>query len=111
MAIKKINEFGFFMRTAFKILTLLQKRALKLSNTNYYYALSKIHFKLYFKKNLLEEMLIGSPEYEAAANRHARMVVKMLYPNIRIKENDWPVYIYEAAYLNFSSTLTLSIKL
>lgn len=68
-------KIGFIRKTLLKLITKLQEITIKKDNRNIYMYLTKLHFKLYFKKNLVDEALDNSKEFKSAANRHANMVM------------------------------------
>ena len=72
---KTDSDFNFLMVLIFKLLTFLQEATLKQDNVDFYYKITKLHFKLYFKKDLVEEALVKSREFQIAQHRHGCMVV------------------------------------
>ena len=80
--IPKMSDMGVIRRLALKLISKLQKQLLKSpakSATNLYYKLAKIHFKLYFKKDLEQEVLNDTVAAYKAIDRHSRLVIKSLY--------------------------------
>ncbi len=72
---KTDKEVNFLMKLLFKLLTFLQKATIKQENVEFYYFLTKLHFKLYFGLNLIEEAAIDSREFEIAQHRHGCMMI------------------------------------
>jgi len=72
---KKDSDFNIFMVLVFKILTFLQEATLKQANVEFYYKLTKLHFKLYFGKSLIGAAINNSREFQVAQHRHGCMVV------------------------------------
>lgn len=91
---------GFFKNILLKLITVVQKRMLKMDafydslaqldedsvsaaiaqfGFRMYYRLAKLHFKLYFGKDLVQEILNNTEEAHLAVKRHGRLVVKTLY--------------------------------
>jgi len=83
---------GFLKLLVLKTITLVQKTLLKLDDqedmslgevkyTKLYYKLAKVHFKLYFGTDLVEEILNNTENAHLATKRHSRLVVSALYKN------------------------------
>jgi len=100
----KIKEF--FLVSTLKLLTFLQVKTLSLHNNRLYYYLTSLHFKLYFKKEIMESAEEGGVEFELAAVRHADMVVSVLFKELKNKEK-----LHKSAISAFKSNLILNISL
>jgi hypothetical protein len=50
-----------------------------------YYLLTKLHFRLFFKRNLVDECLANSRDYYLAEDRHVNMTMSVVYSNIARK--------------------------
>ena len=68
-----MNKKGFFKRNLLKVITYLQEKTLVLNDIDFYMLLTKLHFKLSFGKNLVEEAVQGTSEYKMAEHRHVCM--------------------------------------
>ena len=79
LSMKKDTDIGFFTKVLLKLITFFQEATLKQANTDFYYRLTKIHFKLYFGKSLIEEVMNNSREFKAAQHRHGCMVTSVLW--------------------------------
>jgi len=65
------RKIGFIRKLILIFLTKLQE--VLIQNDNYhdlYFSVTKLHFKLYFRKSLLEEAVNNSSEFRAAQKRH-----------------------------------------
>lgn len=82
MSRKHVREFPFFRRNLLKLVHKLQIIALKMENTNLYYLLAKIHFKIWFKMTLTKCMVDMRPEAKLAMRRHARIVMKHVFVHL-----------------------------
>ena len=75
------KNVGFVKKLLLKFLTFLQVGMLKQDNDDFYYLLTKLHFKLFFGKNLVEEAGEYTSEFRRAKRRHSGMVISVFYPN------------------------------
>ena len=75
---KKNSDIGFFTKILLKVITFLQEACLKQDN-DLYYPLTKLHFRLFFGKNLVEEAVNNSMEFRVAAVRHIAMVMTIVH--------------------------------
>jgi len=84
MAKYPISNLSVGKRLMARGVTLLQKIALRMNgNLSYkaYMKLEEIHFDLFFGESLEENILNNTEKAHLACKRHARLVVKTLYPN------------------------------
>ena len=72
---KRASEIGFLKKLILKFLTKLQELHLKNGKANKYLRVTKLHFKLYFGKDLVEEAVLNSEEFKLAKKRHMAMSV------------------------------------
>lgn len=72
---KSDKDIGLLRQLVLRVLTFLQEATLKQDNHDMYYSLTKLHFKLYFGKNLVEEAVQNSREFRAAQRRHTAMIM------------------------------------
>lgn len=79
------KDIGFIRKAVLKLLTKLQEVAIKSQDSSIYLALTKLHFKLYFKKNLVKEAVLNSQEFRVAAKRHGNMTITLLHGNSKRK--------------------------
>lgn len=100
------KDIGFFRKMFLILITQFQKMTLKLEDRDLYLAFTKLHFSLYFRKNLVEESAKNSREFKAAAERHGRMVISIVNPNITHKKR-----IKETIKRAFQKDLLLETKL
>ena len=83
--IPKMSEMGMLKKAMLKLISKAQKGLLKLDislATDVYYMLASIHFRLYFQKNLREEVLSCTEAANMATARHGRLVIKALYSDV-----------------------------
>lgn len=62
-----------------KIQKFLLKRDAKVANTLYYY-LAKLHYSVYFDRDLEADIMADTHTAYKAAQRHSRLVAKVLFP-------------------------------
>lgn len=103
---KKDADINFLVRLVLRVITFLQVACLKQDNNEFYYKLTKLHFKLYFGKNLVNESLYGTPEFRAAQERHTSMV--MIH---KFKVNKGKNSIAKAVKHAFQNNLLLEVEL
>lgn len=84
-------KHGRFKMLVFKLITFIQKKLLVLDDNEMgdplqeteahrlYYRFAKLHFKMWFDKDLVEEVLNNSDEAHLAVKRHSRLVINALY--------------------------------
>lgn len=82
--IPKFKELGLLRRLALKTITKIQKLLLPCKSqrlTSLYYRLAALHLSVYFsgKYNLQDEIMNSTYLSDKAVDRHARLVVKVLY--------------------------------
>jgi len=78
----KDTNFNPFMVLVFKIITWFQVQTLKQSNMEFYDRFTKLHFRLYFGLNLVEEAVKDSDEFKRAQKRHVNMTMTLKFkPN------------------------------
>ena len=102
-------KIGFFKKILLKLITKLQEISIKSNNTDFYLMLTGLHFKMYFKKDLIEEALDDSKEFNMAANRHANMVMVKVYD--RKNKNLDNNLLYEMAKKTFKKNLLLKMNI
>ena len=101
-------KIGKIRECVLRLITKLQASAIRSDDTRIYYFLSKLHFMLYFRKNLIAESLIDSYVFTKAQKRHAKMVINILH-NDKSKETKGK--LYKLAKISFSENLLLEVKL
>ena len=102
------KDIGFFTKLILIFLTKLQEISLKSNDSDLYMRFTKLHFRLFFKKNLFDEFLNDSPEFKTAQERHGRMVVAMLFPDSHKRRK---LQLKNNAKESFAKDLALDIKL
>lgn len=75
---KKDTDFNPLMVLVFKFLTFLQEATIKQNNVEFYYKLTKLHFRLYFGNSLVEAAVESSREFQVAQHRHGCMVLSKM---------------------------------
>jgi len=102
------KDIGFFTKLILIVLTKFQEISLKSDDSSLYMRLTRLHFKLFFKKNLFDEFLNDSREFKAAQERHGRMVVSLLYPDSHKRRKK---QLKNNAKESFAKDLALNIEL
>jgi len=102
-------KVNLFEKILLKLITELQKIFIKSDNVDTYFMLTNLHFKIYFKKNLIEEVLIDSEEFNMAAERHASMVLLNIYK--QKEKNKSNIIKYKLAKASFRKHLLLQIAI
>lgn len=70
----KNKDIGFFRKIFLMFLTSLQEMLIRNDeDLDMYFRVTKLHFKVFFRKNLLEEAMNNSREFRAAQKRHVAM--------------------------------------
>lgn len=108
---KKINDFKFFKRTVLKAIHAAQKFALNKNMMKLYYGLFKLHFKIWFEKDLIEEIVNGSEEGDMAARRYARMIVYNYSKNVSSIDSTLLKKRYKLLESSFKKNIMLEYKL
>lgn len=73
----KSKDIGFFKKLLLILLTKFQEVLITNdADHDFYYKITKLHFKLYFKRDLVEEALQDSPEFRSAQHRHLCIYLK-----------------------------------
>lgn len=90
------------------LITFFQEVALQQKNTDLYYDLTKLHFRLYFGKNLIDECLSDSRAFKAAQHRHGCMVVSIIWSHSSSKSKN---AIFMGAKESFMKNLILEAPL
>lgn len=106
--VKAISELSLLRRLAVKTLHKLQKLSMRIGLNNLSLSLAKLHFKTYFGKNLVNEVLIGTEEGKSATRRYGRMVVRMFFKD---KARNVKLMFYKAAQEKFEKDLLLEVEL
>lgn len=99
---KTNKEIGAIKRGLLKLLTKFQELSIKSRYTGLYYGLTKLHFYLYYGKNLTQEAVENSNEFGKAQKRHGNMVISILHPYSNRKK-----YLHEKAMQAFQKDLIL----
>jgi len=103
---KTNKDVKFMRKMLLKIITRLQEFVwYRVWNTPYYF-LTKLHFKIFFGKNLVTEAVENSREFRLAQKRHVEMTLAALYDH----KIDNPV-IERAIASSFQKNLLLEAKL
>lgn len=106
---KKISDLPILKRLALKLVHKAQKFTLKKGMMGLYFKLAKLHFRICFGKNLVNEIAFGTEEADAAARRYARMLInnigKEKFSPSRLKQR------YQMFQQNFKKTLVLEYRL
>lgn len=76
------SQFPLHKRLLLRGITKLQKLVMDWDNTRLYYDLAKLHFKLWFGKDLKKHVIAGTSFAKLAARRHGRLVLKKYYPDM-----------------------------
>lgn len=71
---KKNSQIGFLRKLVLKAITFLQVACLKQDN-DLYYPLTKLHYKVFFGKSLVDDAVQNTVEFRAATLRHVAMVM------------------------------------
>jgi len=90
-------DIGFFTKILLIIVTKLQEQMIKLDEMDFYYALVRLKFKLYWGYDIYNASAWGR-EFEAARKVHGNMIVSLLYPE---SPRGAKVAIFELAKDNF----------
>ena len=98
-------DVGFFKTCLLKLITKLQEFAIK-NEMKMYLSLSKYHFKVYFGKDLVQEVLNNTKDSRRATKRHGNMVVSLLY-----KDSDRKKEIHRQIVDSYCKTLILEADL
>lgn len=101
-----MEKIGFLRKYLLVLLTKLQELTLKLDDREFYMLFTRLHFKLYYKKDLFKEFTKDSVKYKSAQERHGRMVASILH-----SESNSHLKIKQLAKESFSKDLSLQIKL
>ena len=111
------KDIGFFKRLLLKIITKLQEKTLDFDDIDFYYTLTKLHFKLYFGGDLIEEAINDTDNFKKAARRHGCMCIK-IFPGdrrsiSRLKNNKKCYYNTRLRLTNraFRDNLILQVRL
>ena len=105
---KKISEFGLIKRIVLKLLHRLKKVAIRNDMKGLYDKLFKLHFSLYFDKDLEQEIVDMTEEGRAALRKHGRMVVREVYSNQQL---DIKKRLYKASMTAYRDNVILNLKL
>lgn len=103
---KTDKDIGFFRKQVLKLITKFQELAIKSDDRDMYLFLTKLHFRLYYKKSLVGEALKESIEFKKAAKRHANMVMVILHPTSKHKK-----VLHPYAKNSFQKDLLLDVKI
>lgn len=68
-------KIGFIRKLVLKLITKFQEVTIKDDDRSMYMRLTKLHFKIYFRKSLVDAALNNTREFQMAADRHANMVM------------------------------------
>lgn len=71
------KDIGLLKKLLLKIITFFQVAALK-QDSDLYYPLTKLHFKIFFGRDLVEAAYFDTNEFRAAQKRHVAMVITEL---------------------------------
>lgn len=102
-------KIGLFKKLLLKLITKLQEVSIKSDNVDTYLMLTGLHFKIYFKKDLIEEALKDSKEFNIAAKRHANMVLVNIYN--QKEKNRSSIIKYKLAKIAFRKDLLLQVTI
>lgn len=102
-------KIGFIRKLVLKLITKLQGVAVQNDNRDIYMFLTKLHFKLYFRKSLVDAALENSEEFKKAARRHGRIVMTKVHK--RTKKTEQNMKLYKLAQNSFKKDLLLEVEL
>jgi len=98
------KDISFLKKMVLKLLTFFQENTIKQDNVELYYKFTKLHFRVYFGYPLNYNAPVISKI--RVADRHAKMVLNLLYPNVVNKD-----MIYCNAYESFLKNLAAETSL
>ena len=110
------KDIGFFRKLILKGLTKLQEKTIK-KNLRSYMFFTALHFKLFYKKDLVIEAVNNSEEFKKAAQRHGNMVMVLslkITPQGRYRNDNFlynNVKVYNKVKQVFRSNLILLAKI
>lgn len=102
-------KINLIKKLLLKLITKLQEVSIKGDNVDIYLMLTGLHFKIYFEKDLVEEALINSKEFDIAAKRHANMVLVNIYN--QKEKNVSNIIEYKLAKRAFRQGLLLKVNI
>jgi len=106
---KKLSEFVLPVRLILKAITKVQRQIITWENTNLYYLLAAWHFKIWFGKSLSDEITKSTDLGGLAAKRHAKLVLKKIYPEV--KDNEAKTILAERAMGAFQKNILINEEL
>ena len=106
---KKNEDVHPFMVLIFKLLTWFQETTIKQEKIDFYYFFTKLHFRLYYGKNLVKEAVKESREFQNAQRRHICMLMTYIKADRKLSG---PTLHYEVmAAISFQKNLLLEARL
>lgn len=96
-----MKKVGFIKKTTLKFLTFLQEICIIIGSNSLYMKATRLHFKIYFGKDLdFNGNICSERELNIAANRHANMVTS-LTPGFKALDKKERKEIYRRAFDTF----------